>query len=473
MKKQIKYAISRIIIYFLGLFSLLWYCYFIDINLLVSFLLVVIYFYIMKMQERNIKKMKMLYLGLLFVMGFSSAFFIKIYTEFSPYYIPIPAITMLTVILFGSLNLGLLMAISLSISSAYLFQNDMNFALVLLLGSLIGGFFVHNIRRRFKIVQAGVFVSLGMLVALGFLYFKDGVINFYLTSSDVVPSAIAGIFWSFVIAGALPVFEYVFKVVTNISLLESSDFNHPLLKRLVLEAPGTYHHSLMVGNLAEVAAEAINANSLLARVGAYYHDIGKLHKPEYFSENQSKSFSHHEQLKASMSKLVIVNHVKEGIELAKKYKLNSAIIDFIEQHHGTSLVFYFYRRALEGKEEEKGEIKEDVYRYPGPKPQTKETAIVLLADSAEAACRSLESPDPQRIEEVVHTIINNKFIDGQLDECELALKDLYKIAATFKRILAAIYHSRIEYPAEKNGNINKESSEKSQSKSTHSKKSSH
>ena len=470
MKKQIKSAISKTVLYGLGVIFLFWYFFFIGVSLLAPLLLVSVYFYAVKMRTKHQGKVKMLYLVLLFIIGLSVAFFIRNYTELSAYYIPIPAIVMLTVLLFCNLHLGLIMALSLSLCSAYIFHKDMNFAVVLFISSIIGGSFVYNIRQRLKIIQAGIFVSLGMVVSLALLSYKDGIVNVSLNSSDIAPAAISGIFWSFVIAGALPVFEHLFKVVTNISLLECSDFNHPLLKRLVLEAPGTYHHSLMVGNLAEVAAEAINANSLLARVGAYYHDIGKLHKPEYFSENQSKDLSHHEQLKASMSKLVIVNHVKEGIDLAKKYKLNTAIIDFIQQHHGKSLVFYFYRRALEGKEVEKGEIKEDVYRYPGPKPQTKETAIVLLADSAEAACRSLGSPDPQRIEEVVHTVINNKFIDGQLDECELTLKDLDRIAATFKRILAAIYHSRVEYPIEKNEGTVKESPEKSKTKSAQNKK---
>jgi putative nucleotidyltransferase with HDIG domain len=264
------------------------------------------------------------------------------------------------------------------------------------------------------------------------------------------------------VAGVLPVLEFLFNVVTNISLLELADFNHPLLKRLVLEAPGTYHHSLLVGNLAEVACESINANSLLARVGAYYHDIGKVEKPEYFLENQGKSSSRHGQLKASMSKLVIINHVKEGLALAHKHKLNSSIIDFIEQHHGRSLVFYFYIRALE---EAKDNVKEDVFRYPGPKPQTKETAIVLLADSVEAACRSLGSPSAQRIDEVVHTVINNKFIDGQLDECDLTLKDLNKIAEIFIRILSAVYHSRIGYPEIKSEDNSKQPSDEVQNQS--------
>jgi putative nucleotidyltransferase with HDIG domain len=254
-----------------------------------------------------------------------------------------------------------------------------------------------------------------------------------------------GLISSIIVLGVLPIFEYLFKTVTNISLLELADFNHPVLQRLILEAPGTYHHSLIVGNLSEAACSSVGAHALLARVGAYYHDIGKLSKPEYFSENQNISESKHDALSPTISKMVIMNHVKEGEDLAKKYKLNSSLMDFILQHHGTSLVFYFYRKALENIEENQ-QIREEGFRYPGPRPKTKETAIVLLADSVEAASRALKDPTPAKIEEVVHKVINNKFIDGQLDECDLTLKDLEKISSVFIRILSGIYHSRTIYP---------------------------
>jgi putative nucleotidyltransferase with HDIG domain len=257
---------------------------------------------------------------------------------------------------------------------------------------------------------------------------------------------------SIVVLGILPVFEYLFSTVTNISLLELADFNHPLLQRMIMEAPGTYHHSLVVGNLSDAAARAVGSNALLARIGAYYHDIGKIEKAEYFSENQPQE-SKHDELAPNMSKLVIMNHVKEGVDLAKKHKLNPRLIDFIQQHHGNSLVYYFYRRALEGLEDDR-QIQEEGFRYPGPKPNSKETAIVLLADSVEAATRAMRDATPAKIEEVVHKIINNKFIDGQLDECELALNDLEKISQVFIRILGGIYHNRVTYPESKNGEGN-------------------
>jgi len=252
-----------------------------------------------------------------------------------------------------------------------------------------------------------------------------------------------GIVSSIVVIGVLPVFEYIFRVVTNISLLELSDFNHPILKKMILEAPGTYQHSLVVANLAEAAAEAIGANPLLARVGAYYHDIGKINRSNYFVENQIPYRDVHKGLKPSISKLIIINHVKEGVELAKKYHLNPNIIDFITQHHGRSLVYYFYQRA---KELEPGSEDEEEYRYPGPRPQSKEVAIVSLADTIEALSRTLEEPTPSRIEEMVKEVVRKKFIEGELDESELTLKDLEKITNSFIRILNAIFHTRINYP---------------------------
>jgi hypothetical protein len=232
---------------------------------------------------------------------------------------------------------------------------------------------------------------------------------------------------------------------------------------MIQEAPGTYHHSLVVGNLSEAACQTVRADALLARIGAYYHDIGKLAKPEYFSENQLIKMSKHDTLSPTMSKLIIMNHVKEGVELAKKYRLNPLLVDFILQHHGSSLVYYFYRRALESLEEDEV-IKEEGFRYPGPKPDTKEAAIVLLADSVEAATRALRDTSPGKIEEVVHKVINNKFIDGQLDECDLTLKDLERISAVFIRILSGIYHSRVTYPEESRSEDNNKKSTKEYSR---------
>lgn len=321
-------------------------------------------------------------------------------------------------------------------------------AVCFLTGGITASLAVRDIRKRSQLLKAGLLVgeiqfltvfSLGLFFNLSHEYFiREGLV-----------ALCNGLFSSFLVLGLLPVLEHGFKITTNIRLLELSDLNHPLLKELLLKAPGTYHHSLIVSNLAEQAAEVVGANPLLARVGAYFHDIGKLEKPEYFSENQmaEKMKSLHEKLTPSMSSLIIINHVKKGLELAHKYKLPPAIIDFIEQHHGTSLVYYFYHKALENKGEE--EIKEEQFRYPGPKPQTKEVAIVSLADAVEAATRSLQEPTPARIKGLIKEIINNKFAEGELDDCELTLKDLNKISEVFTRMVLSIHHARVEYPSEK------------------------
>ena len=252
----------------------------------------------------------------------------------------------------------------------------------------------------------------------------------------------------FLVMGLLPILEHIFKVSTNITLLELSDMSHPLLKELALKAPGTYLHSHLVGNLAEAACASVGANSLLARIGSYYHDIGKIHKAEYFSENETTTRSKHDRLRASMSSLVIGNHVKEGMELAQRFHLNRQITDIIQQHHGTGLMYFFYKKALEDINGT-GLLKEQDYRYPGPKPQEKEAAIVLLADSVEASSRTLTEPTPGKIRNMVQRVINNKFIDNQLDECDLTLRDLFKISEAFVRILIATFHVRTEYPKQK------------------------
>jgi putative nucleotidyltransferase with HDIG domain len=362
---------------------------------------------------------------------------------------------MLATILFNELEISLIITLASSISVASIVDNHFYLGILFLISGVLSSILVLGVRKRMAIIRAGVIIGLIQAVALFFLDgFWIGLTMRYmiLILNGIVSSVIA--------LGVLPVFEYLFKTVTNISLLELADFNHPLLQRMVLEAPGTYHHSLVVGNLSDAACATIGANALLARIGAYYHDIGKLDKAEYFGENQDIKESKHDTLTPAMSKLVIINHVKEGVELAKKYKLSPRLIDFIQQHHGTSLVYYFYRRALESLEEDQ-EVKEEGFRYPGPKPNSKETAIVLLADSVEAAARALKDPAPAKIEEVVHKIINNKFIDGQLDECELTLKDIEKISAVFIRMLGGIYHSRIIYPEKtsKSENNGKKSSE--------------
>lgn len=371
---------------------------------------------------------------------------------------PFSLIPMLTVVLWQNLIVSILMIVACGLSLLIEF-NSLNLAILFFISGIISTVLLMNVRRRSQIIRAGFLV--GLFQVFVWLLIHEFKISNIIEVNPYIFLFINGIACGIAVVGFLPVFEYIFGRITNISLLELSDFNQPVLKRLMIEAPGTYHHSLIVGNLSEAACEAVGANALLARIGSYYHDIGKIEKAEYFSENQNLSISKHDNLVPSMSKLVIINHVKEGENLAKRYRINPKIVDFILQHHGTSLVYFFYRRALEN-EEVSEEVSEEGFRYPGPKPKSKETAIVLLADSVEAATRSLQNPTPNRIEQEVHEIINNKFIDGQLDECELALKDLEKISGIFIRLLTSIYHSRIIYPkAEREDNHRKSTDENS------------
>ena len=260
------------------------------------------------------------------------------------------------------------------------------------------------------------------------------------------------------IGGLLPVLEALFDVTTDITWLEMSDLNHPLMRRLSMEAPGTYHHSLVVANLAEAAAESIGAGATMARVCAYFHDIGKLNRPEYFIENMDPADNPHKDLTSRMSALILVAHVKDGVDLAIKHNLNSSIIDVIEQHHGTSLAWYFYQQALNQKaevlrlvEEDKAteddvpQITEDVFRYPGPRPQFKESAIISLADAVESASRTLDKPTAKSIEQMVEVLVHSRMLDGQLDESDLTLAELARVKASFGKTLMSMMHSRIKY----------------------------
>ncbi|MCI4626187.1 MAG: HDIG domain-containing protein, partial [Candidatus Magnetoovum sp. WYHC-5] len=254
---------------------------------------------------------------------------------------------------------------------------------------------------------------------------------------------ISGILLSAFISIILPVLEYLFKITTNITLLELLDLNQPLMRNIMINAPGTYHHSVIVGNLVEAVADHIGVNSLLARVSAYYHDIGKMKMPEYFVENQSGAINKHEKLTPHMSSMILISHVKEGLELAEEYNLPESVMEGITQHHGTKLISYFYNKA---KEEQAEVPKEEDYRYPGPKPQSKVSALIMIADAVEASSRTVKDPTPARVRNLVEQIVNNILIDGQLDECELTLKDINAIKERFSYIMIGIMHKRIEYP---------------------------
>ena len=246
----------------------------------------------------------------------------------------------------------------------------------------------------------------------------------------------------------LGIFEKMFDITTNVRLLELSDLNHPLLKELSMKAPGTFHHSMVVGNLAEAAAEEIGENSLLTRVGSYFHDIGKMEKPEYYIENQMDSKNLHSKLKANMSALILAAHVKTGLEMAAAHKLPRRICDFIAEHHGTSLMYFFYNKAIAVAGDKEDVTRED-FRYPGPKPQSKATAIVMLADTAEAATRTLKNPSPSKIRAFVEGLAQQKYQDGELDECDLTFKELKQIVEAFMPVLYGVFQHRVEYPESK------------------------
>lgn len=363
-------------------------------------------------------------------------------------------------------NHGLYAAFFVSFWSSVLFVKiDAPLLVISLISGFTAVYLTLQVRRRSKLIRAGL--GVGVAIWLSSLCFGLIAINFYPpTDNDWamigIQSALAlgnGIVTAMIVGGALPLLEHLFQITTDVSWLELSDLNHPLLRRMTIEAPGTYHHSLVVANLAESAAEAIGANATLCRVCSYFHDVGKLVKPEYFTENMSFERNPHDDLAPSMSALIILSHVKEGVDLALKNKLNQRIIDIIQQHHGTSLVYYFYQRALQQQEDARAggkimnireedipEVQEESFRYSGPKPQTKESAIVSLADIVESASRSLEKPTPQKVEQLVNELIEERIADGQLDECDLTLGELRMIAERFRFTLMTMLHTRIAYP---------------------------
>ncbi|HBC46993.1 MAG TPA: metal-dependent phosphohydrolase, partial [candidate division Zixibacteria bacterium] len=359
----------------------------------------------------------------------------------SPYLVPITIASMLVTIAFD-LETGIFLTLTGALLIGILSGFKMDVAFVGMVAGILAAFSVRKVRHRHEFYRSIFYLA---IVYFGLVYIIESL---KLTPiSDLWRHTGLGVINGFIspilTIGLLPLFETTFKLTTDITLLELSDLNRPLLKRLAIEAPGTYHHSIMIGTLAEDSAKAIGANSLLARVGSYYHDIGKILKPEYFVENQVGARNKHERLAPSMSALILEAHVKEGRELAEKNGLPECIIDFITGHHGTTVMSYFYEKAkaLEGEEVDINE-----YRYPGPRPKSKEVAIVMLADSVEAASRTLEDPKPARIRNLAHRIISAKFESGELDDCDITLRELHLIEESFTRVLNGIFHRRIVYP---------------------------
>ena len=323
-------------------------------------------------------------------------------------------------------------------------------------------FLLREIRSRSKIIEVGIVTG----VAAGLGVWLMGLISYWskLAVQEISAGAAKDIlynsFWAvgaaiavgLLIQGVLPLIERVFQVATSMTLLEWCDANRLLLKRLALDAPGTYNHSLQLGTIAESAAESIGANGLLCRVGSYYHDVGKIAKPGYFAENQAGQASKHEKLTPAMSSLVILGHVKDGVEIAKEYGLPRVLHQFIRQHHGTTLVEYFYHEAR--KRDPDTKVHESEYRHVGPEPQSPETGIVMLADTVESAVRALPEATANRIELTVHNLLMKRLMDGQFDECDLTLRQLHIVEESLIKSLCSMYHARVPYPEPETGSAN-------------------
>ncbi|MCK5237544.1 MAG: HDIG domain-containing protein, partial [Deltaproteobacteria bacterium] len=398
---------------------------------------------------RDMLFMAVVFLSTLLVLRFSGS--VSIVTQsifpFIPsalfvYMIPVAAGVML-VRLFLNSETALIFAAVLSIMAGFFLGSSLEFAAYFFVGSVVATMGVRQATQRSTIMKAGVHVAIVNSVVLLSIAAIKGGSGIGEPFMLIFAGCVNGIVTAIIVVGVTPLLEMIFGYTTNIRLLELSRMDHPLLKELAVKAPGTYHHSIVIGTLVEAAAEAIHANPLLARVSSYYHDIGKMKMPLYFIENMSGE-NRHDKLQPSMSALILTNHVREGSELAKSHRLGKDIVDVIEQHHGTSLIKYFYQKAKEAGEGEV--VNEKDFCYPGPKPQTKEAGLVMLADAIEAASKTLPDPTPVKIQGLTQTIVNRIFIDGQLDECELTLKDLHSITSSFNHVLAGIYHSRIEYP---------------------------
>ncbi|GMB00827.1 HDIG domain-containing metalloprotein [Pelosinus sp. IPA-1] len=387
------------------------------------------------------------------------------YSDFSA---PIAAGALLVAILIDT-RLGLVISIALSLLFGIIVEHDLRAVSTVLIGSLIGVYSVSKMAHGYSLTRTGIWIA-----GINFLVIASTGFIEQLNNSQIlmqgVQGVLSGIGASVITTGLLPYLENAFNITTPLKLLDLAQPNHPLLQRLLLDAPGTYHHSVLVGNLAETAAGSIDADPVTVRVGAYYHDIGKIKRPYFFVENQVVNENPHDKIAPSLSTLIVTSHIKDGVDLCRDYKLPQVIVDIVQQHHGTMLVSYFYKRATENEHSEC--IIEADFRYEGPRPQSKEAALIMLADACEAAVRSIGKPNVNRIEATVRKIIRERLHDGQLDECNVTLKDLNVIGDVFIRVLSSMFHTRIEYPETlkelerrktKNGSSNKQCSGKDDS----------
>lgn len=376
------------------------------------------------------------------------------------YVVPVAMGTMLITTLLHS-RVALFTSMVFAIVSSVMFNGqsagiiDYSHGIYVFFSSVAGVFFLSKSHRVMRILQSGLFVGLiNVLVIVSLIMLKNGQYNLIDVGFHVGFGMVSGFVAAVLTLGLLPFFEAGFGVLSTTKLIELSSPNHPLLRKILLEAPGTYHHSVIVANLAEGACESVGANGLLARVGAYYHDLGKTRRPHFFIENQMKMDNPHDKISPQLSKTIIIAHPYDGADMLKEYKMPKEIIGIAEQHHGTTLLKYFYHKASQESEQP---IHEEEFRYPGPKAQTKEAAIVGIADCVEAAVRSMNKPTPEKIDNLVRKIITDRLEDGQFDECDLTLKQLNTVATSICETLQGTFHSRIEYPDD---DVKKEKKEK-------------
>ncbi|MFC1543548.1 HD family phosphohydrolase [Candidatus Neomarinimicrobiota bacterium] len=385
---------------------------------------------------------------IIFIIGIANLFHYRF--ELSEYLIPFTVVAMTFTILFDA-RTSLIATVSLALLLGFMVGNKVDFALVNLLAGSVAIYAVRRLRRRRQLFTAIIYIVSAYAIGITTVEFLKYT-NLTTLGNHLMYASINGVLSPIMVYGLIGILEVIFGMTTNLTLLELSDFNHPLLRRLSREANGTFSHSIIVGNLAEAAATTIGANSLLCRVGAYYHDIGKLARPEYYIENQFRMVNPHDTIAAHLSAKVVISHVREGLRLAKEYGLPQAVTDFIPMHHGTARVEYFYQKAI-SDDGVPTRVKEDTFRYTGPKPNTKETGILMLCEAIEAATKSIRKPTLPRIRQMMDTIIDMRMADGQLDECPLTLQEINRLKGDASAgtgvigVLKGIYHVRIPYPS--------------------------
>lgn len=410
----------------------------------VLIILVLQYMYIYRNDKKTYEDVKMLML--ISVINILSLVLARVMAIISPFLIPFAFAPMLMTMLVNhkaSMIIGIYNLMFIAIAVNF----DSEVIVIGMLSIILGSTLLNKIQQRNDILYASVymaFINAAVSLSYGIIISNNNMETLIKCGTAATGCIIAGV----LAIGLLPFFENTFDIVTNVKLLELSNPNNPLLKKILMEAPGTYHHSVLVANLAEMAAEEVGANATLARIGAYYHDVGKTVRPVFFKENQVGHENPHDNIAPSLSALIITSHVKDGVELAEKNKMPQSIIDIIAQHHGTTLVKYFYVTA-KNSAEDPDSIKEEDYRYMGPIPSSKEAGIIMMADSVEAAVRSIQEPTEEKIKNMVENIVKDKLQSGQLDNCDLTIRDISRIKKCFLKALNGIYHQRIEYPKEK------------------------